>query len=80
MVYPEGFNECQVPVIMSLPESLSNGMTMLKGKPTFLQVDTSQFATREQESKALPPGSDLSPNPATHPMRALTLKVEGQTA
>ena len=52
VVYPEGLNGCQAPVIMSLPESLSNGMTMLEGQPTFLQVDLSQSATREQESKA----------------------------
>ena len=30
MVYPQGLNGCQVPVIMSLPGSLSNGMTLLK--------------------------------------------------
>ena len=30
VVYPEGLNGCQVPVIMTLPESLSQGMTMLK--------------------------------------------------
>ena len=32
VVYPEGLNGCQVPVIMSLPESLSNGMTSPKAK------------------------------------------------
>ena len=41
VVYPEGLNGCQIPVIMTLPESLSNGMTMLKGKSAFLQVDLS---------------------------------------
>ena len=54
VVYLEGLNRCQVPVITSLPESLSNGMTMLEGESTFLQVDLSQFATKEQESTPCP--------------------------
>ena len=52
VVYLEGLNGCQ-PVIMSLPELLSNSMTMLKGESTFLQVDLSQSATKEEESKGL---------------------------
>ena len=47
VVYLEGLNGCQVWVIMTLPESLSQGVTMLKGKSTFLQVDLSQSATKE---------------------------------
>ena len=78
VVYPEGLNGCQVPVVTSLPQSLSNGMTMLKGEPTFLQVDLSQSAIKEQESKALSHGSGLSSTPATSPTRALPPKAEGQ--
>ena len=48
VLYPEGLIGCQVPVVMSLPESLSNSMNMLKGKLTFLQVDLFQSATKEQ--------------------------------
>ena len=51
---------------------------MLKGKSTFLQVDLSQSATKEQESKALSLGSGLSPTPAASPTRAFPPKVEGQ--
>ena len=36
VVYLEGLNRCQVPVITSLPESLCNCVTMLKGESTFL--------------------------------------------
>ena len=78
VVYPEGLNRCRVPVVTSLPELLSNGMTMLKGEPTFLQVDLSQSATKEQESKAPSLGSGLSPTPAASPTRALPPKTEGQ--
>ena len=31
VVYPEGLSGCQVPVIMTLPQSLSQDVTMLKG-------------------------------------------------
>ena len=78
MVYPEGLDGCQVLVIMTLPESLSNGVTMLKGESTFLQVDLSQSATKEQGPKALSPGSGLSSTSATSPNRAFPPKVEGQ--
>ena len=50
-VYPKGLNRCLVPVIVTLPESLSHGVTMLDDQPTFLQVDISQFTMDEHESK-----------------------------
>ena len=78
VVYIEGLNGYQVPVIMSLPELLSNGVTMLKGESIFLQVDLSQSVTKEQDSKALSLGRCLSPTPAAGPTRALPPKVEGQ--
>ena len=70
VVYPEGLNGCQVLVIMTLPESLSQGVTMLKGESTFLQVDLSQSATKQQEPKAPSLGGGLSPTPAGSPTRA----------
>ena len=77
-VYLEGLNGCQVLVIMTLPESLSQGMTLLRGKSTFLQVDLSQSTTKEQEPKATSLGSGLSPNPASSPIQAFPPKEEGQ--
>ena len=65
-------------MIMSLPESLSNGMTMLDGESTFLQVDLSQSTTKKQESMALSLGSGINPTLATSPTRALPPKAEGQ--
>ena len=78
LVYPEGLNRCQVPVIMTLPESLSRGMTMLEGKSTFLQVDLSQSATKEQGPKALSLGGGLSPTPAVSPTRAFPPKQKAK--
>ena len=64
VVYPEGLNGCQMPVITTLPESLSQGVTLVRGKSTFLQVNLSWSATKEQEPKAPSLGSGLSPTPA----------------
>ena len=50
---------------MPLPESLSQGATVLKDESTFLQVDLSQSATKEQEPKAPSLGGGLSPTPAS---------------
>ena len=56
---------------MTLPdESLSQGVTLLGGKSTPLQVDLSQSATEEQEPKAPYPGGGLSPTPAGSPTQA----------
>ena len=78
VVYLEGLNGCQVPVTTTLPESLSNSVTLLEGKSTFLQVDLSQSTTKEQEPRALSPGGGLSPTPPISPTRAFPPKAEGQ--
>ena len=64
---------------MTLPESLSSGMTMLKGESTFLQVDLSQSATKEQESEALSLGGGLSPTSAASPTRAFPPKQKAKS-
>ena len=79
MVYPEGLNGCQVLVIMTLPESLSQGITMLKGKSTFLQVDLSQPATKKQESKAPSLGGGLSLTSASSPTQAFPPKQRAKS-
>ena len=53
VVYLEGLNGCQIPVVMSPPESLSRGVTILEGESTFLQVDLSPSTSMEQEFKVL---------------------------
>ena len=74
VVYPEGLNGCQVLVITTLPKSLSNGVTMLKGKLTFLQIHLSQSSTKEQGPRALSLGSSLSPTPPASQTRAFPPK------
>ena len=78
VVYSEGLNGCQVPVITTLPESLSQGMTMLEGKSTFLQVDLSQSATKVQEPKTTSQRQWFEPYSYQQPHPGLPPKAEGQ--
>ena len=80
VVYPKGLNGCLVPVITSLPKSLSHGMIVLNDKPTFLQVDLSQFTMEEHESKAPFPGGDLTSISPTCPVMAPTPKAGSQVS
>ena len=80
VVYPEGLNGCLVPVVTSLPKSLAHGMNDLNDEPTFLQVDLSQFAVEEHESKALIPGNDSTSTSPTCPAMAPSPKVESQVS
>ena len=54
VVYPVGLNECNVPVIASLPKSLAKGTNLLGGEPIYLKVDILQSTTEGPEWKALP--------------------------
>ena len=70
VVYPEGLNGCQVPVITHLPESLSQGVTMLKGESTFPQ--------RCKSLRPLPKVVVWALLLLTAPSRSIPLKAEGQ--
>ena len=80
VVYPEGLNRCLVPVITTLPESLSQGMTLLNDKSTLLQVDISQFMTEGHESKTPFLGGGSTSTSCTHPAMAPPPKVESQVS
>ena len=80
VVYPEGLNRCLVPVITSLPKSLSHSMTMLDVEPTLLQVDLLQFMTEGCESKALFLGSSPNSTFPTCPAMAPPPKAESQVS
>ena len=79
-MYPKGRNGCLVPVITTLPESLSHGMTMLNNKPTFLQVDILQFTMDGHESKTpFLDGGSTSTSPRC-PATKLSPKAESQVS
>ena len=65
VVYPEGLKGSLEPVVTSLPESLAHGVNMLN-KPTFLQVDLSQFTAGDCALKASAPHRTLTPISPTH--------------
>ena len=65
--YPNGLNGCLVPVITTLPKSISHSMTMLDDEPTLLQVDISQFTMDRHESKTSFLGGALTATSHTCP-------------
>ena len=75
--YLVGLNECEMPVIMSLPEALAKGMILLWGKPIYLLVDILQSTAKRKESKAPSPGSHSIPILTTSPIRAPPTQAEG---
>ena len=77
VVYPEGLNGCEIPVITYPPKSLAKGMTMLRGEPIYLLVDILQSASKGQESKAPSSSSHSIPILTTSPIRAPPPKAEG---
>ena len=80
VIYPAELNGCQIPMIMSLPESIARGTTLLGGKPASLPVDFMQSTTKGQEPKALPLGSQPTPIPTASPIMTHPPKVEGQVS
>ena len=77
VIDPVGLNGCEIPVIMSLPELLVKGATMLRGKPIYLPVDILQSATKGKESKAPSPVGHSIPFLTTSPIRAPPPKAAG---
>ena len=80
LVYPEGLNGCLVLVTMTLPESLSHGMTMLDDKFTFLQVEILEFVMEGHESKTLFLSGASTATSPTHPAMMPPPKVESQVS
>ena len=54
--YPVGFNGCEDPVITSLPESLTNGISLTGGRSIYLEIDILQTMAKEQDQMASPLG------------------------
>ena len=79
-MYLKALNGCLVPLITSLPKSLSHNMTMLNDEPTLLQVDLLQFMMEVHESKSpFLSGSSTATSP-THLAMVPPHKVESQVS
>ena len=78
VVYSMGLNGCQVPLIVSLPESLAQGANMLGGEPASLPVDILQSIAKGQEPKAPLISGHSTPILTTSSIRAHPPKAEGQ--
>ena len=60
VAYPVGLNSCEDPIIISLPESLANGISLTGGKSMYLEFDIPHPMAKELDWKALPPGRHSS--------------------
>ena len=56
VAYPIGLNRCEEPIIISLPESLANGISLTKGESIYLEIDIMQSPAEEPDQKAPPIG------------------------
>ena len=56
VTYPVGLNGHEDPVIISLPESLANSISLTGGKSVYVEIDILQPMAKEPDWKALPLG------------------------
>ena len=55
VAYPVGLNGCEDPIIISLPESLANSISLTGGGSIYLEIDILQPMAEELDWKVLPP-------------------------
>ena len=79
VIYLVGLNGCEVPLITSLPKSLSNGTSLTGGKSIYLKMDILQSIVQESDWKAVPPGGCPSILMAS-PVKAIPLKPEREVS
>ena len=56
VIYPVGLNGCKVPTIISLLESLANGIILTGGRTAYLEVGIPLPIAEKLDQKASPPG------------------------
>ena len=56
VAYPVGMNGCENPIITSLPESLTNGISLTGGRSIYLEINILQPMAEEPDQKASPLG------------------------
>ena len=79
VVYPIGVNGHEVPLVISLSESLANGMNLTGGEPIYLKGDILPSITEESEWKVLPSGCHPSIMMVS-PIRATLPKAEREVS
>ena len=83
VTYPVGLNGHKDPIIISLPKSLANGISLTGGKSMYLKINILQPMAKEPDWKALPLGrcstiiisSPLKPTPPK-PEREVSMTME----
>ena len=56
VTYPIGLNGCEESIITSLPESLTNSVSLTRGESIYLEIDILQFLVEEPDWKVPPIG------------------------
>ena len=56
VAYPVGLNGCEDPIIISIPESLANGISLTGGISVYLEINILQPMAKELDQKASPLG------------------------
>ena len=79
VAYPVGLNGHKDPVIISLPESLANGISLTRGKSVYLEIDTLQPMAKEPDWKASPLGR-CSTIIISCPLKTTPLKPEREVS
>ena len=72
-----GLNRCDKPVITSLPELLTSGISLTTGKPVYLELDILPPLVEELDQKMLPLG-EVSTITIASPHKSTPLKSEGE--
>ena len=75
-----GLNGHETPMVVSPPESLAKGTTLIRGEPTYLKVSILQPTAEGQEPKALPHNSHISPIQVPSLIKAPPPKVEREVS
>ena len=79
VAYPVGLNGCKDPIIISLPKSLANGISLTGPKPMYLEIDIPQPMAKEPDQKALPLGR-CSALIISSPLKTTPLKLEREVS
>ena len=79
VAYPIGLNGHEEPIITSLPESLTNGISLTGGKSIYLEIYIPQSLAEELDQKA-PPIDEHSTFIIASPHKTIPPKLEGEVS
>ena len=79
VAYPIGLNGCEEPIITSLLELLTNGISLTGGESIYLEIDILQSLAEEPDQK-VPPIGKLSTTVIASPHKSTPTNQKGRAA